>query len=172
MEVLAPADAVDVGGEDADAVADEERLDLGVVEVGLLDVELVDLGVGEGVGRVEAREDGVDAGDLALEREPERGDRALHPLEEVDAHEVDERVLAVGLAEDGLAAADGLAVLGVVGGALVGEDVAERGVGGEAEPPDLVVDLADGGEAVEEVDGGRRLTGGRRVGNRPVSSVP
>ena len=83
---------------------------------------------------------------LPLDREGEGGDRAFHPLEDVDAQQVDQALLAVDLPEEALAAADLGAVLRVVGRLLVRQHVAKRRVGGEVQAADLVVDLADRAE--------------------------
>ena len=114
---------------------------------------------------------GFHVGELALERESEGGDRALHPLQDVDPQEVDQAFFAVHLAEEALAAANLRAVLGVVGRLLVRQHVAQGRVGAEVQAADFVVDLADrSGTAPARSTSGLMLMGFRRSGKRPVSA--
>ena len=102
---------------------------------------------------------GLHVGELALDREGEGGDGAFHPLQDVDAQQVDQAFLAVHLAEEALAAANLGAVLGVVGRLLVRQHVAQRRVGREVQAADFVVDLADGAELAGEVHVGLDVDG-------------
>ncbi len=96
QEVLLPADEVDVLEQHLDLAPDQEALEGGVVEVDVVDVDLLDVA---GLG-LDAGEGGLDVAELALDGEGEGGDRALHALEDVDAEQVDEALLAVHLAEE------------------------------------------------------------------------
>ena len=102
-----------------------------------------------------------------LEREGERSDGTFHPLQHVDAQEVDEAFFAVHLAEEALAAANLRAVFGVVGRLLVGQHVAQRGVGREVQAADFVVDLADGAELAGAVHVGLDVDGLQPLGELP-----
>jgi hypothetical protein len=85
--------------------------------------------------------------------------RALHALEQVHAHQVDQALFAVDLPEDALAAADGGAVLLVVGRQPAFLHVAQRRVAGELQAPDLEVDLLDRPELARTVDVGLDVDG-------------
>ena len=154
-QVLPPADEVHVLQQHLDLAADEQALEGRVVDVHVLDVDLLD---GLGVG-LDLRQGGLDVGELPLDRQGERRDGALHPLEDVDPQQVDEAFFAVHLAEEALAAADLGAVLRVVGRLLVRQHVTQRRVGAEVEAADFVVDLADRAELAGAVHVGLDVDG-------------
>src|SRR3546814_7222822 len=62
--------------------------------------------------------------------------------------------LAVDLPEEALAAPDFGAVFFVVGGLLVRKHVSQGRISAERQPPDFVVDLADGAELARQVNVG------------------
>ncbi len=150
-QVLPPTDPVDVLQQHLDLAADEQRLEGRVVHFDVLDARVLQC-CRRGSSILASKP--FDVGQLALDRQGEGVDRALHALEQVDAHQVDEALLAVDLPEDALAAADRDAVLGVVLGLLVRQHVAQRRVGAEVQAPDLGVDLDDGRKQAGRVDVG------------------
>ena len=155
-----PTDQVHVFEQDLDLAPDQEGLEGRVVHVHVGDVYLFDgffMGLDFGEG-------GLHVGELALDREGEGGDGALHALEHVDAQEVDQAFLAVHLAEETLAATDAGAVFLVVSFLLVGQDVAERGVGAEIEAADFGIDLPDGTELARAVNVGLDVDGLEALG--------
>ena len=101
-EVLPPADAVHVLQQHLDLAPDEQALESRVFDVHVLDVDLLHrLRLGFDLGQR-----GLHVGELALDREGKRGDRAFHPLEDVHAQQVNQALLAVHLPEEALAAAN------------------------------------------------------------------
>src|SRR5690606_27734185 len=103
---------------------------------------------------VDAAQGGFDVPELALNREREGHHRALHPLEDVHAEEVNEAFLAVNLAEEARAALDLGAVSPVVSFLLVGKHVPQRRVGSEVQATDLEIDVANRRKRATKVDVG------------------
>ena len=141
-QVLFPADEVHVLQQHLHLAPDEQTLKRGVFNIHVLDVDLLQL---LGVA-LDAGQRCLYVAQLTLYREGERRHRAFHALEHVDAQQVDQAFLAVGLPEEAFATANLGAVLLVVSGLLVRQHVPERRVGGEVQTADLVVDLADRAE--------------------------
>ena len=101
-EVLPPADAVHVLEQHFDLAPNQQALESRVINVDVLDVDFLDgFRVGFDFGK-----GGFHVGELALDREGERSDRTLHPLEDVHPQQVDKAFFAVHLPEETLAAAN------------------------------------------------------------------
>ena len=92
--------------------------------------------------------------ELAPHGEGEGGHRALHPLQCVDAEELNKALLAVQLPEIAFAALQSGAVFLVIRLPLVRQDIAEGGIGGQVQSTDLCVDLAGRRELPCDIDVG------------------
>src|SRR5208337_576034 len=93
-----------------DLGANEQTLESRIIDVDVLDVDLFD-GLDMGFDLPQNR---LDVGELALDCQREGGNCALHSLQDVDAQEVNEAFLAVGLPEEAFSAADSGAVFLVI----------------------------------------------------------
>ena len=139
---------IDVPKQNLDLAADEEALEGRVLDVDVGDVELFDFTY----LLLDAREERINVRKLALHGQRERGDRTLHAFQHVHAEKLDEALLAVELPENSTSAAKSGAVLRVIRLSPVWQDVAQRCVGGEVQPPNLRVDLVDRGKLPIEID--------------------
>ena len=163
VQVLAPARQIHVAEQHLDLAADQKPLVAGIVHVDIRDIDLFHL-FGAGL---DAGQGGVDVGELALDGEGEGGDGALHALQDVDAQQMNQALFAVHLAEESVAATDADAVFGVVLATLVGQQVAQRRVGGQCEAANLVVDLADGAKLPGPIHVGLVVDGAQALGEAP-----
>ena len=146
-EVLLPADQIDVAEQHLDLAPDQQALEGRVVDVDIGDVDFFDF-----VGVCfDMRQGGFHILQLPLDGQREGRHRAFHALEHIDAQQVNQAFFTVHLAEEALAAANLGAVLGVVGGLLVRQHVAQRCIAGQIEAANFQVDVANGAKFAAQV---------------------
>ena len=139
-QILLPVDLIDILQQDFDLAADEQAFECGIVEIHVLDFDLFHF-----FGALfDACQQRIYVVQLAFYGEGERRDGAFHALQHVHPKQVNQTLFAVHLPEEPLTAAKASAVLGIVGGLLVGQYVTQGSVCRQAQAADFEVDVFDG----------------------------